>query len=81
VPSGLLVWGRFLVTPLFTTDDFTAHPSLSQETLTLLQQFEDIFQTPPGLPPQRTHDHAIVLRENAEVPNIKALSVSSVPKG
>ena len=62
----------FLVTPPFTTDDFAAHPSFSQETLTLLQKFEDIFQTPCGLPPQRTHDHAIVLRENAEgVPKIR----------
>ncbi|KAI0524824.1 hypothetical protein KFK09_004212 [Dendrobium nobile] len=29
----------------------------------LIQQFQEVFQPPQGLPPQREHEHAIVLRE------------------
>jgi len=37
----------------------------------ILQQFVDIFQPPFELPPHRTHDHAILLKENALIPNIR----------
>ncbi|XP_019439555.1 PREDICTED: uncharacterized protein LOC109345178 [Lupinus angustifolius] len=37
----------------------------------LIQNFEDIFQDPKGLPPQRSCDHAIVLKNGAEIPNIR----------
>ena len=37
----------------------------------LLQEFSDVFQLPQGLPPKRDHDHAIILKEGAEIPNIR----------
>lgn len=37
----------------------------------LLEQFDDVFQAPQGLPPKRDYDHAIVLKEGAQIPNIR----------
>ncbi|XP_072054839.1 uncharacterized protein [Arachis hypogaea] len=61
----------FLVTPVFIADSTEAQLSVSSATLAILQQFEDVFQSPYGLPPQRTHNHAIVLKDSAEIPNIR----------
>jgi hypothetical protein len=36
-------------------------PTLQGPVHDLLQQFEDIFKEPIGLPPLRSHDHAIPL--------------------
>nr|XP_012569910.2 uncharacterized protein K02A2.6-like [Cicer arietinum] len=46
-------------------------PMLPKELLGVLQEFEGVFQDPQGLPPKRKHDHAIHLKENAEVPNLR----------
>jgi len=59
----------FLVTPLFRSESIEEHPPIS--TLALLEQFEDIFQTPFGLPPKRSQDHVITLKEAADIPNIR----------
>jgi len=32
-----------------------------------LQQFNDIFQEPSGMPSFRPHDHTIMLKENSEI--------------
>jgi len=59
----------FLVTPLFRFRSKEQH-SISTATMNLLQQFDDIFQPPSELLPQRTHDHKKVLKENAPIPHI-----------
>ena len=37
----------------------------------VLNEYEDVFQEPQGLPPSRRHDHAIVLKEGANIPNLR----------
>ena len=32
----------------------------------VLQEFKHVFDMPSGLPPKRTHDHAIVLKEGTD---------------
>jgi hypothetical protein len=42
------------------------------ESLTeLLPQFEDVFAEPKGLPPSRSHDHAIVLKDDAKTVGVR----------
>nr|KYP47302.1 hypothetical protein KK1_031095 [Cajanus cajan] len=38
----------------------------------VLEEFEAVFQAEQGLPPKRRQDHAIVLKEGAVIPNIRA---------
>ncbi|XP_019429957.1 PREDICTED: uncharacterized protein LOC109337432 [Lupinus angustifolius] len=42
-----------------------------EEIQRVLQQYEEVFQDPQGLPPARRQDHAIHLKEGAEVPNLR----------
>ena len=37
----------------------------------VLHDFPSIFEPPKGLPPQRRQDHAIHLKEGAQIPNIR----------
>nr|KYP63840.1 hypothetical protein KK1_018427 [Cajanus cajan] len=37
----------------------------------ILEEFEFVFQEPQGLPPSRRQDHAINLKEGAEIPNLR----------
>lgn len=37
----------------------------------VLNEYEDVFQEPQGLPLYRRHDHAIVLKEGANIPNLR----------
>ncbi|KAL4309574.1 hypothetical protein GQ457_01G052960 [Hibiscus cannabinus] len=37
----------------------------------LLEEFKDVFQEPTGLPPKRTHDHAITLKPEATPVNLR----------
>jgi hypothetical protein len=46
----------------------------------LLQQFQDIFEAPTGLPPQRAGDHQIPLLPGAKPPNIRPYRMSHSPK-
>mgnify|MGYP004709673387 FL=1 len=32
----------------------------------VLQEFEDVFREPQGLPPERSHDHSITLKEGSK---------------
>ncbi|MCH90134.1 hypothetical protein A2U01_0011042, partial [Trifolium medium] len=41
------------------------------ELIALLAEFEDVFNMPSGLPPMREHDHAIILKPGADIPNIR----------
>lgn len=53
---------------------------ISEDITGILEDFSDVFQEPKGLPPSRRHDHAIVLKEGAEIPNIRTLQVPTLPK-
>jgi len=61
----------FLVTPLLCSDGDNITSPITTETLELLQQFDDIFQEPSGLPLSRPHDHTIPFKENSAIPNIR----------
>ena len=43
---------------------------MPEEIQQVLQQFESVFLPLSGLPLNRSHDHAINLREGADIPNI-----------
>lgn len=42
----------------------------------LLGEFEDIFEDPTGLPPSRSHDHAIILKTNAKQMCVRLIIIS-----
>ena len=44
---------------------------ISVKTKQLLEEFEDLCQLPKGLPPKRDKDHAINLKEGAEIPHVR----------
>lgn len=55
----LHVIGLAFVVQVFTADDTDMADTYPPDLLSLLNEFEDIFQTPRDLPPQRTCDHNI----------------------
>ena len=61
----------YFLNPSFQQQDEGDLGGIPQELQKLLQEFSDIFQLPQGLPPKRDHDHAILLKEGAEIPNIR----------
>ena len=61
----------YLVTPMQAELVEKPNDSLSEGVQRLLAEYEDLFQTPTGLPPPREQDHAIVLREGAPIPHIR----------
>lgn len=40
----------------------------------LLLQFSEVFEEPQGLPPQRSHDHAIVLKKGVQQVGVRPYS-------
>ena len=48
------------------------------ELQAVLEEFEDVFQEPTQLPPQRIHDHKIILVERAQPVNIKPYKYGSL---
>ncbi|XP_057416101.1 uncharacterized protein LOC130710765 [Lotus japonicus] len=52
-------------------EDIRPEITVPGELLGVLQQFDEVFQDPKGLPPSRSHDHAIHLKEGAEIPNLR----------
>jgi hypothetical protein len=44
---------------------------LLDQIVKILTDYEDIFQKPAGLPPQRECDHIILLKEGSTPPNIR----------
>ena len=61
----------YCITPLLVDVESKLETPVSPEMEELLLQFDDLFQTPTGLPPKRDRDDAIVLKEGASIPNIR----------
>ena len=51
--------------------DSSTAPELCQALQGLLVGYDDLFQVPSGLPPKQEHDHALILKEGAEIPHIQ----------
>lgn len=51
--------------------EFTTEPKLPEPLKGILQQFGDVFQDPKGLPPHRSHDHAINLLHEAKPMSVR----------
>jgi hypothetical protein len=59
-----------LLLKIYTTNDKNIESlAIPQEIQTVLQDFEDIFQTPVTLPPKRSVDHAITLIDDSKSVN------------
>jgi hypothetical protein len=52
-------------------DESDQHNTVPTWLTTVLEDFQIVFQEIQGLPPSRTHDHAIVLQEGAAIPNLR----------
>lgn len=48
-----------------------ANTNLSDWLESVLGEYKEVFQEPTGLPPPRRQDHAIVLKEGADIPNLR----------
>ncbi|KAI5387964.1 hypothetical protein KIW84_073887 [Lathyrus oleraceus] len=42
----------------------------------ILELFEEVFNLPSGLPPPREHDHAILLKHDAAIPNLRPYRIA-----
>jgi hypothetical protein len=65
--------GYILIPPKDTDNSTTELPA---ELALILQEFEDIFSSPNGLPPHRAADHSIPLIAGATPPNIRPYRMS-----
>ena len=74
--------GYYLLSTSETLPESTtaAQPQLPDEIENLLHQFQDIFQAPTGLSPQRDCDHHIPLIPGAKPPNIRPYRMSHSQK-
>jgi hypothetical protein len=67
-----------------TTEDDNSEPSPKEPVLdevsAILHQFQDVFQSPTGLPPARSCDHQIPLLPDAKPPNIRPYRMSHSQK-
>ncbi|KAL3533589.1 hypothetical protein ACH5RR_007110 [Cinchona calisaya] len=50
----------------FATVTKPSHKKIPVEVQEVLKEFQDVFQEPKGLPPRRSHDHQIRLKEGAQ---------------
>ena len=48
-----------------------AEPTIPKDFISLVQEFQHVFQLPEGLPPQRRIEHAIVLRSGANPVSVR----------
>jgi len=62
--------GFFLNTEIWRKKKFMIHPQPDWVSA-VLNEYEDVFQEPQGLPPSRRHGHAIVLKEGANIPILR----------
>jgi len=66
----------YLVTSISLIDAVKDNPQLSIDAQRRLQEYEDLFQEPCGLPPQRDHNHAITLKEGAQILHLRPYTYS-----
>ena len=59
------------MTPVLAETEREGNSDLSEGVRNLLAEYEDLFRSPTGLPPAREHDHAIKLKEGAQIPHIR----------
>ncbi|XP_077232454.1 uncharacterized protein LOC143869781 [Tasmannia lanceolata] len=59
-----------------TMEEICANPEMA----TLLHHYSDIFAEPHGLPPSRSHDHCIPLKEGSEPTNVRPYRYPNVQK-
>uniref|UniRef100_A0A803QDN9 Uncharacterized protein n=1 Tax=Cannabis sativa TaxID=3483 RepID=A0A803QDN9_CANSA len=50
------------------------------ELIQLLEQYEDVFELPPGLPPQRQRDHTITLKPNTGPISVRPYCYAQIKK-
>src|ERR1044072_4369422 len=53
---------------------------IPRELDVVLQEFDIVFQDIQGLPPSRRHDHAIHLKEGADIPNLRPYKCPHIQK-
>ena len=46
----------------------------------MLHDFSEVFQPPQGLPPKREYDHAIMLKEGADIPKYPHYQKNEIEK-
>lgn len=75
------VMGYILNIQQVQTDNNNNNPSPPPRALQpLLQKFADVFEESEKLPPKRTCDHKIILREGAKPPNLRPYRVTHYQK-
>lgn len=79
--GGYLVEFNFLQAPPGGTEEapegIVIPPFLAQ----LLEEYGVVFELPKGLPPKRSHDHAIILKEGTSPVNVRPYRYPQVQKG
>lgn len=48
--------------------------------VSLMEEYQQVFALPPGLPPHRSHDHAIILKEGTNPINVRPYRYPQVQK-
>ena len=73
------IWAMAVVDP--SSGDVVSTPGSYPEDLTaVLTDFQDVFETPTGLPPHRVYDHAITLEVGHNPPNSRPYRYSPQQK-
>ena len=62
------------------TDEVPDTEIITLEMERVLQEFENVFKEPQGLPPERSHDHSITLKEGSKPFQIKPYRCPYVQK-
>ena len=64
-----------------STEDLLLHITVKEPQLAqLLQEYADIFKEPKSLPPHRSHDHRIVLKEGTSPINVRPYRYPALQK-
>lgn len=63
----------YLLFPL--SKEASETPAVHPQVQEVLEEFQDVFQTPSGLPPMREFDHAIPLKQGVEPPGLRPYRV------
>jgi hypothetical protein len=71
--TGYILYNMEDVRTTLTELEQTTPPTEFQE---ILQAFADVFQEPEGMPPHRSHDHAIPLIPGSKPPNFRPYRMS-----